>query len=112
MIVKELAILMCCLYYIAFVTQQNLTLHLATHETKNLNCPECMKKFSRMAGLKAHIRIHEREENLMCTECGDEFTVQVRMEVAEQRSEVTGGRSLSSSWWTEVAEWRSLGWGW
>ena len=62
-----------------------------------------------MAGLKAHIRIHEREENLMCTECGDEFTVQVRMEVAEQRSEVTGGRSLSGGRWGGVGEQRSLG---
>lgn len=32
-----------------------------------------------MASLKAHIILHEREESLICTECGDEFGVQVRI---------------------------------
>jgi hypothetical protein len=31
----------------------------------------------RTASLKAHIMVHEKEETLMCTECGDEFGLQV-----------------------------------
>lgn len=40
-------------------------------------CPECDKKFSRVASLKAHLMVHERDESIICPECGDEFGVQV-----------------------------------
>ena len=46
-------------------------------EGQRPQCPECSKKFSRIASLKAHIMLHEREESLMCPECGDEFPLQV-----------------------------------
>lgn len=62
-----------------FNIAENLRLHLATHVEPGAKptCPDCGKKFSRVASLKAHIMMHEREESLMCTECGDEFATQV-----------------------------------
>lgn len=64
----------------SFNVEDNLKLHMATHVPTDGEpvCPECGKKFSRIASLKAHIMLHEKEENLMCTECGDEFSLQVR----------------------------------
>lgn len=53
--------------------QDNLVLHKATHQVSNPQCPMCNKKFNRIASLKSHILIHEHEESLFCTECGDEF---------------------------------------
>jgi transcription elongation factor Elf1 len=52
---------------------------MATHVPPDADpkCPECGKTFSRIASLKAHIMVHEKEETLMCTECGDEFGLQV-----------------------------------
>ena len=63
----------------SFNVEDNLKLHVATHVSADGDptCPECGKKFSRIASLKAHIMLHEKEENLMCTECGDEFSLQV-----------------------------------
>lgn len=63
----------------SFNVVDNLKLHVATHVPADgePTCPECGKKFSRIASLKAHIMLHEKEENLMCTECGDEFSLQV-----------------------------------
>ena len=55
-------------------------------EGQRPQCPECSKKFSRVASLKAHIMLHEREESLMCAECGDEFALQV--------SDIDAGRRL------------------
>lgn len=59
--------------------EENLKLHQATHVPPDgePTCPECGKTFSRVASLKAHIMLHEKEETLMCTECGDEFSIQV-----------------------------------
>ncbi len=64
---------------LTFNVEDNLILHQALHNTADPRCPECGKKFSRIASLKAHIMLHEKEENLVCSECGDEFTVQVSL---------------------------------
>lgn len=66
-------------FYLKF--QTNLLLHSVTHNVDDLECPECHKIFSRAAGLRAHIILHEREESLFCTECGDEFSNQVRVRI-------------------------------
>lgn len=58
--------------------EDNLKLHLAIHRTDDPRCPVCDKRFSRMASLKAHLLLHEKEENLICPECGDEYATQVR----------------------------------
>lgn len=60
----------------SFNLESNLFLHKATHCTSNPVCPECGKKFARVASLKAHVMLHEKEENLECPECGDEFSTQ------------------------------------
>ncbi|XP_041455596.1 zinc finger protein 236-like isoform X2 [Lytechinus variegatus] len=60
----------------SFNVEYNLTLHKATHDVENLECPECKKKFSRVASLKSHIMLHAKEEVLICPECGDEFGLQ------------------------------------
>lgn len=57
--------------------QSNFTLHMATHNTGEPKCPECGKKFARMASLKSHMLLHEKEENLFCTECEDAFSTKV-----------------------------------
>ena len=102
---------------VSFNYEENLILHMATHDPNNTVCPECGKKFSRMASLKvcefvtfvrmasdvhaqsrivllnlicvheasrlfvpnvqAHLMLHERDETLICPECGDEFALQV-----------------------------------
>ncbi len=62
---------------LSFNLEHNLRLHEATHNTDSPECPECGKKFSRLAGLKAHILLHEKEETMICGECGDEFNTQV-----------------------------------
>ena len=60
----------------------NLRLHRALHRTAGdvttPECPECGKRFARLASLKAHLMLHEQDESLICSECGDEFTLQVR----------------------------------
>lgn len=40
----------------------NLTLHKSTHTTSDFTCPVCHKKFSRIASLKSHVMLHEKEE--------------------------------------------------
>ena len=37
---------------VSFNYEENLILHMATHDPNNTVCPECGKKFSRMASLK------------------------------------------------------------
>lgn len=46
----------------AFNVEFNLTLHKSTHTTSDFTCPVCNKKFSRIASLKSHIMLHEKEE--------------------------------------------------
>ncbi|XP_068180402.1 zinc finger protein 236-like isoform X1 [Antennarius striatus] len=75
-----------------FNVEFNLTLHKSTHETSDFTCPVCQKKFSRIASLKSHIMLHEKEENLICVECGDEFVLQsqLSLHLEEHRKELSG----------------------
>ncbi|KAL2726673.1 LOW QUALITY PROTEIN: zinc finger protein 236-like isoform X1 [Vespula squamosa] len=57
----------------SFNIPTNFTLHMATHNTGEPKCPECGRKFARMASLKSHMLLHVKEENLFCTECEDAF---------------------------------------
>uniref|UniRef100_A0A674INW4 Zinc finger protein 236 n=1 Tax=Terrapene triunguis TaxID=2587831 RepID=A0A674INW4_9SAUR len=79
----------------SFNVEFNLTLHKCTHNGEDPTCPVCNKKFSRVASLKAHIMLHEKEENLICSECGDEFTLQTQlsMHMEEHRQELAGSRT-------------------
>ncbi|KAJ3597602.1 hypothetical protein NHX12_001125, partial [Muraenolepis orangiensis] len=76
----------------SFNVEFNLTLHKSTHTTSDPTCPVCHKKFSRAASLKAHIMLHEKEENLICGECGDEFVLQTQLTAhsEEHRKELSG----------------------
>uniref|UniRef100_A0A3P9BJ12 Zinc finger protein 236 n=1 Tax=Maylandia zebra TaxID=106582 RepID=A0A3P9BJ12_9CICH len=75
-----------------FNVEFNLTLHRSTHTTSDFTCPVCNKKFSRIASLKSHIMLHEKEENLICVECGDEFVLQsqLSLHLEEHRKELSG----------------------
>ncbi|KAL3981023.1 mannosyl-oligosaccharide alpha-1,2-mannosidase [Sarotherodon galilaeus] len=75
-----------------FNVEFNLTLHRSTHSTSDFTCPVCNKKFSRIASLKSHIMLHEKEENLICAECGDEFVLQsqLSLHLEEHRKELSG----------------------
>ncbi|KAI5093045.1 zinc finger protein 721-like [Silurus meridionalis] len=72
----------------------NLMLHKSTHSTAEPTCPVCEKKFTRVASLKSHVMVHEKEENLLCSECGDEFVLhnQLALHLEEHRRELTGTR--------------------
>ncbi|KAG7469963.1 hypothetical protein MATL_G00134380 [Megalops atlanticus] len=78
----------------SFNVEFNLKLHKSTHATEDPTCPECQKKFSRVASLKSHIMLHEKEENLICTECGDEFVLQsqLSLHLEEHRKELSGNK--------------------
>ncbi|XP_047455577.1 zinc finger protein 236-like isoform X2 [Mugil cephalus] len=77
-----------------FNVEFNLTLHKSTHTTSDFTCPVCNKKFSRIASLKSHVMLHEKEENLICAECGDEFVLQsqLSLHLEEHRKELSGIR--------------------
>ncbi|GFY46819.1 zinc finger protein 236 [Trichonephila inaurata madagascariensis] len=64
----------------SFNKKSNLLLHEAIHSKSDPTCPECHKKFARFASLKAHLIYHEVEENLVCAECGDEFSTQFKLD--------------------------------
>lgn len=55
----------------SFNIPTNFTLHMATHNIGDPKCPECGRKYTRMASLKSHMLLHVKEENLFCTECED-----------------------------------------
>lgn len=50
---------------------------MATHNLGEPKCPECGRKFARMASLKSHLMLHEKEEHLFCQECEDVFPTKV-----------------------------------
>ncbi|RXN06523.1 zinc finger protein 236 isoform X1 [Labeo rohita] len=79
----------------SFNVEYNLGLHKSTHTTSEPKCPVCNKKFSRVASLKAHVMIHEKEENFLCSECGDEFILQsqLSLHLEEHRQELSGTKS-------------------
>ena len=52
--------------------QKNFKLHSALHGSLS-QCPECGKKFSRFASLKAHILLHIEDDTLICQHCDNEF---------------------------------------
>ncbi|XP_069587053.1 zinc finger protein 236 isoform X2 [Ranitomeya imitator] len=82
---------------LSFNIEFNLELHKATHNVDDPVCPACNKKFSRVASLKAHIMLHEKEEILICSECGDEFTLQTHLSLhmEEHRQELAGSKTYS-----------------
>ncbi|XP_014211767.1 zinc finger protein 236-like [Copidosoma floridanum] len=63
-----------------FNVPTNFTLHMATHNAGEPKCPECGKKFARVASLKAHMLIHQMDESLYCTECDDTFATKSQLE--------------------------------
>ncbi|KAF4103587.1 hypothetical protein G5714_016470 [Onychostoma macrolepis] len=79
----------------SFNVEYNLGLHKSTHTTSEPKCPVCNKKFSRVASLKAHVTIHEKEENFLCSECGDEFILQsqLSLHLEEHKQELSGTKS-------------------
>ncbi|XP_057197139.1 zinc finger protein 236-like isoform X1 [Triplophysa rosa] len=76
----------------SYNVEYNLGLHKSTHTTSEPKCPVCNKKFSRVASLKAHVMVHEKEENFLCSECGDEFILQsqLSLHLEEHRQEING----------------------
>ncbi|XP_061116663.1 zinc finger protein 236-like isoform X1 [Conger conger] len=77
---------------LSFNVEFNLKLHKSTHAVVDPKCPKCHKKFSRVASLKSHIMLHEKEENLICSECGDEFVLhsQLSLHLEGHRQELSG----------------------
>uniref|UniRef100_A0A8C6KRZ1 Zinc finger protein 236 n=1 Tax=Nothobranchius furzeri TaxID=105023 RepID=A0A8C6KRZ1_NOTFU len=77
-----------------FNVEFNLTLHKSTHTMCDFTCPVCNKRFSRIAGLKSHIMLHKKEENLICSVCGDEFVLQsqLSLHLDEHQKELSGVR--------------------
>uniref|UniRef100_A0A1A7X756 Zinc finger protein 236 n=1 Tax=Iconisemion striatum TaxID=60296 RepID=A0A1A7X756_9TELE len=77
-----------------FNVEFNLTLHKSTHTMSDFTCPDCNKRFSRIAGLKSHIMLHKKEENLICSVCGDEFVLQsqLSLHLDEHQKELSGVR--------------------
>lgn len=62
---------------LVILLQTNFTLHMATHNTSEPKCPICRQKFGRMASLKAHLMLHEKDEKLFCKECEKAFPTKV-----------------------------------
>ncbi len=65
----------------SFNVEKNLTLHVAVHEvdTTGLVCPECHRKFSRVASFRSHLTIHQEEDHLTCEECEAEYTTETKL---------------------------------
>ena len=64
---------------VSFNFEKNLRLHTASHNTDDLVCPECKKRFNRIASFKSHLTIHQDEDNLMCTQCEALFTTEAAL---------------------------------
>ena len=68
---------------LTFNYDSNLKVHTLLHSAEESGCLECQlcpAKFSRLASLKSHLRVHEKDDNLLCSECGDEFPTKARLE--------------------------------
>lgn len=73
----------CSLCPMNFNFEINLTLHQMIHEAEIsgcLECQECPAKFSRLASLKSHVRVHAQEEHYVCSECGEECATKARLD--------------------------------
>jgi uncharacterized Zn-finger protein len=63
------------------------------HTTPLSQCPECQKRFSRMASLKAHITQHFEDETQTCHLCNDEFeTVKALQHHVDEEHKMTVAR--------------------
>lgn len=62
----------------SFDLEENFKIHKAFHwentNDKGYKCPVCDRKFTRGASFRSHLQIHMKDETMICTECGDEFT--------------------------------------
>lgn len=65
-------------FYVYFL-QNNYLLHIASHLTNNLKCPQCKKEFNRIASFKSHLKIHTIEESITCNICNKIFDNQVNL---------------------------------
>ena len=71
-----------------FNLSKNLKLHRAaahypkqsSSSSSGMICPECGRKFSRAASFRAHLSVHEEEDDLSCPHCDDTFPNQVRVD--------------------------------
>lgn len=62
----------------SFNMEHNFKLHVATHSRDSLVCPVCQRSFQRVASLKAHIIVHTIDDTYVCSECCEEFNLEVR----------------------------------
>uniref|UniRef100_A0A2S2R835 Zinc finger protein n=1 Tax=Sipha flava TaxID=143950 RepID=A0A2S2R835_9HEMI len=65
-------------------TNNNYILHIASHLTNNLKCPECKKEFKRIASFKSHLKIHLTEESITCNICYKIFDNQNRLDIHKE----------------------------
>uniref|UniRef100_A0A8C9F7N9 C2H2-type domain-containing protein n=1 Tax=Pavo cristatus TaxID=9049 RepID=A0A8C9F7N9_PAVCR len=70
----------------SFNVEFNLTLHKCTHNGEDPTCPVCNKKFSRVASLKAHIMLHEKEEVTHYISSLKSFKVHVKFQVTSKEN--------------------------
>merc|ERR1712083_647318 len=54
---------------VSYNVEKNFRLHAASHNTDDLVCPECRKRFSRVASFRSHLSVHEEEDDLICSFC-------------------------------------------
>ena len=51
---------------VSYNVEKNFRLHTASHNIDILVCPECKKRFSRVASFRSHLSVHEEEDDLIC----------------------------------------------
>lgn len=67
-----------------FNVEKNLALHkVGAHcdgqSVDRLVCPECGKRFRRATSFKAHLSVHQVDDNLACPDCDSSFVNEVRL---------------------------------